>query len=283
MREQPEPLEVGELGANGRRGHRQRGAFDERLRADRQPRRDVLLDHPEEKLPLALSELRDRHDLHGRARSPHTSSAAVTASPRKRPRSVRTSSPPPHSARAPAARRAGGRRGRARARSGEWQRLVEPERKHHPLGRARRRRQLLGLARRAPAGGERTQVAGERGSVAPAAAPDRADRAHTEAEVVVAEPVAEVVAGAKVTPVSDAAEVRGLVPAVARLGQPRDDELEIRLHRLGLALELRAVGVREARAGLRLQLVRATGARARARGPRARSRSSSAAVWPGIP
>src|SRR5262249_4834735 len=52
-----------------------------------------------------------------------------------------------------------------------------------------------------------------------------------------------------------ATEVRGLVPAVTRTGQRRDDVLEVRLHRVGLALELRPVRVREPGAALRLELV----------------------------
>ena len=52
------------------------------------------------------------------------------------------------------------------------------------------------------------------------------------------------------------AEVGRLVPAVPGLPQRVDDELEVRLHRLGLAFQLRSVRVREARARFRLQLVR---------------------------
>ena len=51
------------------------------------------------------------------------------------------------------------------------------------------------------------------------------------------------------------AEVRGLVPAVAGRGQRVDDLLEVPLHRVRLARELLAVGVREARPRLRLELV----------------------------
>ena len=73
------------------------------------------------------------------------------------------------------------------------------------------------------------------------------------------EPVAEVVLRAQIASAADAgtaAEVRRLVPAVSGCGQRRHDELEVRLHRLGLALELPSVSVREARARLRFQLVR---------------------------
>ena len=78
------------------------------------------------------------------------------------------------------------------------------------------------------------------------------------------------------------AEVCRLVPAVAGAGQSLDDALEVILHRRGLALELLAVRVREARSRLRLQLVRrdVLGASASAS---SRSRSRSAVVWPGMP
>ena len=72
------------------------------------------------------------------------------------------------------------------------------------------------------------------------------------------EPVAEVVPRtqiAAVCPIRRAAEVRRLVPAVTGARQRLDDQLEVRLHRLGLPLELASVGVREAGARLRLQLV----------------------------
>src|SRR5207253_4339056 len=52
-----------------------------------------------------------------------------------------------------------------------------------------------------------------------------------------------------------AAEVRRLVPAVAGSGQPRDDPLEVVLHRVGLACQLLSPGVGEARPRLRLELV----------------------------
>src|SRR5207247_7541485 len=116
-----------------------------------------------------------------------------------------------------------------------------------------------GLARRPSAGGQCADVAGEGRRVAPAHGADRAHGADAEAEVVVAEPVAEVVLRAQVAParsLRSAAEVRRLVPAVPSFRQGGDDELEVRLHRIGLALELRTVGVREARARLGFELVR---------------------------
>src|SRR5262249_15057070 len=97
------------------------------------------------------------------------------------------------------------------------------------------------------------------GRVPPASVLDCADSAHAEAEVVVSEPVPEVVLRAQVTSArkrGTAAEVRRLVPAIAGRGQRRDDLFEVRLHRVGLAPELLSVRVREARARLRLQLVR---------------------------
>src|SRR5215210_1624174 len=88
----------------------------------------------------------------------------------------------------------------------------------------------------------------------PAHTGDRRDGADAEAQVVAAVPVGEVVPRAQVAGVG-AAEVRGLVPAVAGAGERRDDALEIGLQRVGLPRELLAVGVREARARLRLELV----------------------------
>src|SRR6185369_11110947 len=89
---------------------------------------------------------------------------------------------------------------------------------------------------------------------APAAALDRRHGPDPEAEVVAGAPVGEVVPRAEVARLF-ATEVRGLVPAVASRGQPRDDAFEVRLHLLGLARELRPVRVGEARARLRLELV----------------------------
>jgi len=73
-------------------------------------------------------------------------------------------------------------------------------------------------------------------------------------------PVPQVVPRPQVSPASALgvpreAEVGGLVPAVARCGHRLDDALEVPLHPLGLALELGAVGVREAGPRLRLELV----------------------------
>src|SRR5215213_11247987 len=51
------------------------------------------------------------------------------------------------------------------------------------------------------------------------------------------------------------AEVRGLVPAVARICQQVDHLLEVRLHRLRLACQLRSVLIREPRSWLRFELV----------------------------
>ena len=71
-------------------------------------------------------------------------------------------------------------------------------------------------------------------------------------------PVAQVVVCAEVPTacrLAGDAEVRRLVPAVPGRGQRLDDALEVPLHRLGLALQLRAPGVGEPRARLRLELV----------------------------
>ena len=56
-------------------------------------------------------------------------------------------------------------------------------------------------------------------------------------------------------PLAGETEVGRLVPAVAGRRQRLDDALEVPLHRLRLALELVAPGVREPRARLRLELV----------------------------
>src|SRR5438445_3188627 len=87
---------------------------------------------------------------------------------------------------------------------------------------------------------------------------DCRNRADSHAEVVTSEPVGEVVLRTQIAParvLRAAAEVRRLVPAVARAPQPLDDELEVRLHRLGLPSELGPVGVGEARPRLGLELV----------------------------
>ena len=127
------------------------------------------------------------------APSRHASNAAVTASPRKRPRAVRASAPPRRSARPSRSSRPSSSRVERVLEAVERDRLVEAQAEHHPLRVARRLRQLLDLARRASARLERLQVAADRRRVAPAPVLDCADRAHAEAEVVVSEPVAEVV------------------------------------------------------------------------------------------
>src|SRR5262245_37733828 len=81
---------------------------------------------------------------------------------------------------------------------GERDRLVEPEAEHQPFRLARLPRELLHVARRAAARLEGLQVAAQRRCVPPAPALDCADRAHAQAEVVMTEPVAEVVLGAQV-------------------------------------------------------------------------------------
>src|SRR4051794_18876957 len=137
----------------------------------------------------------------------------------------------------------------------EGERLVEPQPEEHALPLLDVRGQPLELALRALARAQRREVAPEPRRRPPAPAVDRRDRAYAEPEVVAAAPVGEVVPRAKVAaPRVGAAEVRRLVPAEAR-GQARDDALEVRLHGLGLTRELLPVRVREARAGLGLELV----------------------------
>ena len=53
MRQQADPLELGELAAHGRGGDAEAGALDERPRADRLAGRDVLLDHAPQDVPAA--------------------------------------------------------------------------------------------------------------------------------------------------------------------------------------------------------------------------------------
>ena len=112
-------------------------------------------------------------------------------------------------------------------------------------------RQLLERARRRRAALERVDEARQRGPVGAPLEPERGDGADADAEVVAARPVGQVVLRAPVV----AAEVRGLVPAVARRAEARDHVLVVILQQLGLARQLGAVAVREARAGLRLELV----------------------------
>ena len=54
MGQQADPLELGQLVADGRRRHAEPGALDERLRADRLPGRHVLLDDEPEDVALPL-------------------------------------------------------------------------------------------------------------------------------------------------------------------------------------------------------------------------------------
>src|SRR5215218_6326684 len=139
--------------------------------------------------------------------------------------------------------------------AGEPQGLVEAEPEHDPLPSRRLRLELLDLPLWPLAAAERGEVAQQARRVAPAPATDRGDGPDTEAHVIAAEPVAEIVPGPQVAAELGAAEVRGLVPAIAGSGQRLDDSLEVVLHRLGLPLELVAVRVREARARLRLELI----------------------------
>ena len=116
----------------------------------------------------------------------------------------------------------------------------------------------LDLARRRLARCERGDVARQARQVSPPLPGDGRDRSDPEAEVVAAVPVAEVVQGAEIPSVRTLAveaEVRRLVPAVARCGQRLDDLLEVALHRVGLPRELVPVRDGEARSRLRLELV----------------------------
>src|SRR5262249_39448119 len=96
--------------------------------------------------------------------------------------------------------------------SGEQQRLIEAEPQHHARARPGVSVDRLVPPFRSVPRRERREVARELRLVPPAPALDCADRADPEAEVVVAEPVAEVVPRAEVTLSVDAAEVGRLVP-----------------------------------------------------------------------
>ena len=199
MRQQPEPLELRELVPDGRGRHAEPGALDQRLRPDGLARRHVLLDDAAEDVSAGA--------LAGRlcialmvgavpemSRGGQASRRAVTPPPRKRPRWVSASVPSARTTRARAAEPLHLARVERPLEAGERQRLVEAQAEHHPLRRAH----APSTAPRAPAAGgsprlERGEVARERRRVPPAPILDRADGAHPEPEVVVPEPVAEVV------------------------------------------------------------------------------------------
>ncbi len=253
-----------------------RRARPSKRRADRRPRGDVPLDDAREDPALPLGErlahvafmVGELAPARPASRGAQASSEAVTPSPRKRPRAVSASVPPSRRAR-PSRSSRGERAGVERLlHLGEPERLVQAQPEHHPLERLHRRGELLLLARRRTTLRERDQVALERGRVAPAARAERADGADADPEVVAPEPDAEVVLRAQVAAGDAAAEVRGLVPAVAGAGQCLDDELDVSLHRLRLRGELGTVGVGEARPRLRLELVGGQVLRARAPAPR---------------
>ena len=138
----------------------------------------------------------------------------------------------------------------------EPERLIEAEAEHDALPRCCPGLELLELPLRPLAAAERGEVARQARHVPPAQAANGREGADADPEIVAAEPVAEVVAGPQVAFGVGAAEVRGLVPAVTGVGEGSDDALEVVLHRLALALELLAMGVREPRSRFGLELVR---------------------------
>ena len=198
MREQPLLLEHGQLVAHRRRGDREPGPLDERLRPDRRPGRDVLLDDAGEDQLLPLGEtklLRVRHSpklyfLQGF----RPCSSAVTPPPRKRPRRVSAEAAvsPLRQAEPLHARQRVRVDGAAHAR--ERERLVQTQAQHQPLPAHRLRLEQLLLPRRPPPLGERADVRAQARAVPPAQTADGRDRADPDAEVVAPEPVAEVVA-----------------------------------------------------------------------------------------
>ena len=189
-------------------------------------------------------------------------SSAVTPPPRNRPRRVsRSSSPRPFvvtSTRSSSTRRVSASRSRASRDVRDDDRLVEPQAEQQALSSTRRGVDRLELARRRGAGRERLDVPRQAWKVPAPDAGQRGDGSDPDAEVVVSVPVAEVVPRAKIASTRTTtleAEVRGLVPAVAGRAERVDDLLEVALHRVGLTHELVAMRVREARPGLRLELV----------------------------
>ena len=86
----------------------------------------------------------------------------------------------------------------------EGQRLVQPESEHDPLAAARVGVERLELARRLLAPGESGKVRPEPRPVPSPDRLDRRDRADSESEVVLSEPVPEVVPGPKVPRVAGA-------------------------------------------------------------------------------
>ena len=140
MREQPEILELRQLGANRRRRDAQVGALDERLRADRLPGADELLDDAAEDRPLPFAELHcflhlqeilavaglDLGSGDDLGRHP---AAEEAAAPRERERLAAVDRE---------AELLGARetfRVERRAEPAERQRLVEPEAEHHAFAR----------------------------------------------------------------------------------------------------------------------------------------------------
>ena len=212
MREQAEVLELRELGADRRRRDAQVGALDERLRADRLPGADELLDDAAENRLLPLAQLHRFLHLQEILAAAQATISAVTPPPRKRPRRVSASVSPASTARPSCSARARPSASRAERSPPTRQRLVEPEAEHHAFARPRLVVQELDLAVVVP-----LEVAGELRRVAAALVAERRHGADAEAEIVVAEPVAEVVLGALAVP----AEVGGLVPAVPGGGEGR--------------------------------------------------------------
>jgi hypothetical protein len=174
----------------------------------------------------------------------------VTPPPRKRPRGVSSSRAPSSSERASPRRSSRSTASASRAsprpavRSGSSSRSPRSSRSRacmsSPSGSSSREcRHVSTDARRVP----------------PAQAGDGRDRADPDPEIVAPEPVPEIVVSPQIAIRVRPAEVRGLVPAVAGAGEGLHDRLEIGLHRVRLPDQLVAVGVREARPGLRLELV----------------------------
>ena len=173
----------------------------------------------------------------------------MTPPPRKRPRRVRRSSSPRpfalSSTRSSAASRVERIAIHASATSasatGSSRRSPSSEKLPHVCLAIDR----LELARWRLAPRERLDIPGQARQVAPTLTGHRRHGADPEPEIVAPAPVAEVVvctevASARARAVE--AEVRRLVPAVARGRERVDDLLEVALHRVGLARELVPVG-----------------------------------------
>ncbi len=239
-------LELGELGAHRRRRCLDQPGLHERLRPDRLARSSMC----------ASTTSRSRSSCRGesgrlRVVAHSVISLEMTSLATMRPRRVRVRVPALDDRHPERGEPVCLRQVEAVAHGRDVDRLVQAQPEQDPLVEALLRRELLVEAQRRLAASQHLDVRREPRAVPSAKEPERRDRADADPEVVLPLPDREVVPAATVV----AAEVRGLVPAVARGLEPLDDVLVVVLEQLGLALELGAVGEGEARPRLRLELV----------------------------